>query len=104
MSLSNGGQPLEVRDALGAIRGYFVPEEELQGLIDERDGLRRKVEELEKQVADLGEYEKMYRAWSELGVPPPRECEIEEMRRNGVSLEELLAEIRVPPQAGGAQP
>jgi hypothetical protein len=114
MTLPNGEQTLEVRDATGSLLGFIVPEKDFRDLVSERDVLRKElaalkanveqlrrdraeIEELKKQLAearsDLDNFEKMLHAWDAHGVAPPGQADIEEARHSGIRGRQLLAEI-----------
>jgi predicted nucleic acid-binding Zn-ribbon protein len=111
MTLPNGEQPLEIRDANGTILGFIVPEKHFRELLSERetlqkerDALRDQVERLEEQSNEacrqrdearktVSEFEKMWEAWNSHGVIPPRESEIERARETGIRGRELISEI-----------
>jgi hypothetical protein len=107
MTLPNGEHTLEIRDPKGALVGFVVPEKHFRELLGERaavDALRNQVEQLEKQLTEVGrqrdearnalsDFEKMFQAWNAYGVVPPRETEIERARESGIRGRELVAEI-----------
>jgi predicted nucleic acid-binding Zn-ribbon protein len=111
MTLPKAEQPLEIRDATGAIVGFVVTEKhfrellrEREALQKERDDLRDQVVRLEEQSSEAGreldearkavsDFEKTWEAWNEYGVIPPREREIERARESGIRGGELIKEI-----------
>jgi hypothetical protein len=111
MTLPNGEQPLEIRDATGAIFGFIVPEQQFRELLLERDALLKELSTLRvekdglaEQYSEAGrqrdearlavsELEKMWEAWNAFGVIPPRENEIVRARESGIRGRELISEI-----------
>jgi hypothetical protein len=97
MALPNGEQALDVRDAKGAILGFFLPEKEYRELLSERDSLRKELTTLQENVEELRKeracYVRMLEAWEKEGVAPFTRIEVENLEREGLSFATVVSEI-----------
>jgi hypothetical protein len=109
MTLPNGEQPLELREAKGPILGFFVPEKDFRELVGERDALRKELAELTALVEQLRQdrdnYARILEVWENEGVAPLTRREVEGLEREGLPFAAVVAEIEmmIRPSCGASE-
>jgi predicted nuclease with TOPRIM domain len=104
MTFSNGEQRLELRDTKGTTLGFFLSERELQEQAEEREALRKQVADLQSQLdavahdkkalrEEVENYAKMLEVWERDGIAPMTHKELEQLRKDGIPFESVIAEI-----------
>ncbi len=84
---------LELRDNRGRTVGFVELGQLWEDLLSERDRLRTELDEVRKERDDY------YHALEQLtGCAPPTFAETEEVRRHGMSAEEMLRELGITPR------
>jgi hypothetical protein len=97
MTLPNGEQALEVREANGPVLGFFVPEKDFRELLQERDAMRKELLELkasnEQLQRERDNYARIVEVWEKEGIAPLTRREVENLEREGVPFATVVAEI-----------
>jgi hypothetical protein len=104
MTFPNGEHGLELRDTKGTTLGFFVSEQELRERAAERETLCKQVADLQSRLEELArdekalrekvnDYAKILEVWERDGIAPPTRNEIEQLRREGIPFETVIAEV-----------
>jgi hypothetical protein len=94
---NNLEEKLEVCDESGRALGFLVNVQAFHDLVAERDALRVRVAELQVQFTEVeAERDELVHAMEVLareGLVPIGEEEIEDLKRNGVSFEDIMLDL-----------
>ena len=108
LTLPNGEQALEIREANGPRLGFFVPEKEFHELLRERDAMRQELLELKASNEQLrrerDNYARILEVWEKEGIAPLTRRDVEKLERECVPFEVVIAEVEavIHPPSGSS--